>query len=304
MASVFKRIALGAVIVIGLAAAGGGAFVVAQTSAYDASMDKVYAVPVPTITRSTDPAVIARGKHVATSIAPCGASECHGADLGGSAPIEMGPVGVFTAPNISSGGLGAAYSDGELFRLIKHGLKKDGRSLRFMPTMDFCWLPDDDVVAIVSYLRTLPAVDRANGVTQVKTLGKVLDRKDMIVMDVARRIDHEHPLQGLPPAPTVAYGALLARLCTGCHGEHFSGGPIPGAPASIPIPLNLTPDDTGLKGWSYEDFTHLLDTGVRKNGKKLDPFMPLEAVSKFDDVERHALWAYMQTLPPTQFGHR
>jgi hypothetical protein len=132
----------------------------------------------------------------------------------------------------------------------------------------------------------------------------VLDRKELLVMDVARRIDHEHPLQAVPPAPTVDYGRLLARLCTGCHGDHLSGGKIPGAPSNIPIPLNLTPDDSGLKGWTYEDLARLLDTGVRKNGKKLDPFMPLDAIGKFNDVERHALWAYLQTLPPTPFGQR
>jgi len=138
----------------------------------------------------------------------------------------------------------------------------------------------------------------------VKTLGKVLDRKDLIVMDVARRIDHERRPQAVLRAPTADYGRLLARLCTGCHGEQLSGGAIPGAPSSTPIPSNLTPDETGLKAWTYDDFARLLDTGVRKNGKKLDPFMPLEAVGKLDDVERHAIWAYFQALAPIPFGER
>ena len=68
--------------------------------------------------------------------------------------------------------------------------------------------------------------------------------------------------------------------------------------------LNLTPDTSGLAGWTYEDFTKLIDTGVRKNGKKLDPFMPLVAFVRYDDAERHALWAYLQSLPPAPFGNR
>jgi hypothetical protein len=60
-----------------------------------------------------------------------------------------------------------------------------------MPAQDFGWLPDSDVVAIVSFLRTMPGVDRPNGPLQIGMLGKVLDRREQIVLDVARRIDHE-----------------------------------------------------------------------------------------------------------------
>jgi hypothetical protein len=104
--------------------------------------------------------------------------------------------------------------------------------------------------------------------------------------------------------PTATYGAFLSRACTMCHGEHLAGGPIPGAPSSLPVPRNLTPDATGLREWSYEDFDRLLTTGVRKNGRKLDPFMPIDAFSKYDDVQKHALWAYLCGLTPRPFGSR
>ena len=32
--------------------------------------------------------------------------------------------------------------------------------------------------------------------------------------------------------------------------------------------------------------------------------MPVDAIGKFNDVERHALWLYLQTLPPAPFGQR
>jgi mono/diheme cytochrome c family protein len=281
-----------------------GAFVFITCSKFDASMDKVYDVPLPVIARSTDPAVIARGDHLAHSIAGCAIPDCHGNDLSGGNPLVMGPLGTFTAPNITTGNLGVAYTDGELARLIKHGLKKDGRSVRFMPAQDVAWLPDADVLAIVSYVRTVKPSDRPNGVTTVGTLGKVLDRQDKFVWDVARRIDHTRTENVPAPAPTAAYGAFVARLCMGCHGDHLSGGPIPGAPGSFAIPLNLTPDATGLKEWAFEDFRKTMTTGIRKNGKPLDKLMPVESWKNFDDSEMHATWEYLRSLPPTPFGQR
>jgi mono/diheme cytochrome c family protein len=304
MKPIVKRVLLGVGALLGLAVVGAGAFVGYNVYRYDSSMDQVYTVPVPQVVRSADAVVLARGRHLAESVGACATGDCHGEDLGGGKAIEAGPIGTFTGPNISEGGLGVAYSDGELFRLIRHGIKKDGRSLRFMPAHEIGWLPDDDIAAMVSYLRTVPASSKPNGLMEVGLLAKVLDRFDMFVVDVARRINHDEPELAPPPSPTAAYGRFLAKGCMGCHGETFGGGPIPGAPPDMPLPLNLTPDATGLQGWKYEDFARLLDTGIRKNGQKLDPFMPLTAYAKFDETERKALWAYLETLPARPLGSR
>ncbi|HEX3771538.1 MAG TPA: cytochrome c [Polyangiaceae bacterium] len=299
-----KRILVGAgalLVALGTAA---GVFAAVEASAYDASLDKVYDVPVPPVTASTDPAVIARGRHVAGAIASCVARLCHGGDLGGGQTVAMGPLGAFTGPNISMGGLGAAYSDGELARLIRHGIKRDGRSVRFMPVMDFRWLSDSDVEAVVSYIRSQPAVDRANGRTDFTLLGKVLDRRDQVALDIARRVDHGAFSQPPEPAPSVEYGSYLARVCTGCHGDHFSGGRIPGTPSSIPVPSNLTAGEGGLSSWSYDDFDQALAKGLKPDGKPIDPFMPLETFTNLDETEKHALWAYLKTVPALPFGQR
>jgi hypothetical protein len=294
--------ALGGAVACGVAAA--AAYAMIETSRFDSSMEKVYDVPVPDVVASKDPEVIARGKHLATSVAGCSAAACHGDDFGGGQVTEMGPVASLAAPNITSANLGAAYSDGEIARLLRHGIKKDGRSVRFMPAEEISWLPQQDVVAIVSFLRSVPPVDRGNQPTVVKTLGKSLDRRDKVILDVARRIDHVRSDTPPAPAPTAEYGAFLSRLCTGCHGEHLSGGPIPGAPPSIPTPLNLTPDESGLKDWTFDDFDKLMRTGVRENGKTLDPFMPIECWRNFDDVEMHALWLHLRTLAAAPLGGR
>jgi mono/diheme cytochrome c family protein len=293
---------VGLLIVVALV--GGAGWAGFQIHAFRSSMARVYEVPLPNVARSTDPAVLERGKHIAESIGACASKDCHGADFGGGAPVKMGPLGTMQGPNITAAGRGGAYSDGELARLILHGIKRDGLGLRFMPAPDFAWWPDEDVAAVISYLRTVPSVDRPSGEMRLGLLAEVLDRKGMIPIDVARRIDHEHRPLAPAPAPTAAYGTFLANACRGCHGATLSGGKIPGAPPEMAIPLNITPHETGLKGWAYEDFDRLLSSGIRKNGKALDPMMPVAELGKFNQTERRALWAYLGTLPPKPFGGR
>jgi len=108
----------------------------------------------------------------------------------------------------------------------------------------------------------------------------------------------------MEPAPTAAYGRYIARLCTGCHGDTLSGGRIPGSPASMAVPLNLTRHATGLEAWTYEDFTRMAMQGVSKNGRRLDPLMPVEILANMNDTERRALWAFLREQPARAFGGR
>lgn len=302
---ILKKLFLGLAVIVVVVSLGGGAFALFQASAFDASINKVYDIAPLDVHAVNDPEVIERGKHVMESLAGCG--ECHGKDLGGKPGDEMGPVGKFPGPNLTSGkgGVLAKYSDGQLARVIRHGLLASGKSLRFMPAQDFSWWPDDDLQALVSYLRSVPPVDREVGEPNVGLLGKVLDRLDFVTIDVARRIDHTTPRpKTLPAAATAEYGALLAKMCTGCHGAHFSGGAIPGAPSSLPIPANLTPHPTGLATATEADFNRLLDTGIKRDGKPLDPFMPISMLRAMDANERAALWTFLRSLPPRPFGER
>ena len=297
-----KRIGAGLLALVVVLGVVGGIYAHREASAYDASIDKVYDIAPLSLTRSADPAVIARGKHLAFSLMGCSLNDCHGPDLGGGKVTDAGPVGTMVAPNITR--ILPAYSDGELARLIRHAVKKDQRTVRFMSVEEFNWLSDADVVAVISYVRTVPEVDRTTGSTNIRTFGKVLDRRNLIPIDIARRIDHAKIEMGPPPSPTAQYGRWIARQCSGCHGDRMSGGPIPGTPPDFPVPLNLTPHETGLKGWTYETFEAIATTGVRKNGKKLADFMPIEGIRNMDDVERRALWAHLQSLQPVPFGGR
>ena len=298
-----KKVVTGILAALALVLLGGGGFVFSQVSSFDASTSKVYDVALPELAAVDDPEVIARGAHLAASLGAC--TDCHGPDLGGKQMEDMGPIGSFAPPNITSGGVGKDYSDAEMARLLISGIKRDGTTARFMPSADFRWWPDEDVIALISWWRKQPAVDRPSGVIEVGTLGKILDQQDMLPIDIARRIDHEGARQTAPaPAPTAAYGGFIAQLCQGCHGKSLAGGPIPGAPPDMPVPSNLTPHETGLAAWSKDDFFRVLDEGVNKDGKKLDPMMPLATLKAMDEVEREALWAFLQSVPAKPFGER
>jgi mono/diheme cytochrome c family protein len=300
-----KKVLIGAGIFLLVVLLGASGFAYVQASAFDASMAKLYSVQPPSITASTDPQVIARGQHLAASLGGC--FGCHGDDLGGKPGEDMGPLGAVSASNLTKGkgGVGTRYSDAQLARVLRHGIKADGHSLRFMPAQDMSWWPDDDLTAMVSYVRSMPPVDRTLPPSHVGLIGKVIDRLGMLPLDIARRIDHDRPRpKTLVATPTAAYGAELGRLCKSCHGDTLSGGPIPGAPADLPVPSNITPHETGIKLYTEADFMHLLDTGVKRDGKQLNPFMPIAVLRAMNDVERKALWAYLRSLPPKPFGGR
>ncbi len=301
----WKRVLKWVGIVLGVALLAAAGFVFAQVRAFDASVAQRYDVASPGIQASQDPAIIERGKHLADSLGGC--TSCHGADLGGREGEAMGPLGQLHAPNLTTGkgGVAKQYSDGQFARVVRNGIKADGKSLIFMPSQDFTWWPESDLVALVSYLRSLPPVDRSMPAGHVGLLGKVLDRLDIVALDVARRIDHKAPPAAVPePAPTAEYGAYIGKLCQGCHGATLSGGPIPGAPPDLPVPTNITPHETGIEAYSEADFMKLVNTGIKPDGKALDPFMPVATLTAMNDVEKKALWAYLRSLPPKEFGGR
>lgn len=293
----WSAVAVGVVLGVGLLV------LALKIMAYHRAVARVYDVPVPPITASQDSAVIARGQHLASSIGGC--RDCHGPGLGGGTGEDMGPIGVIHTPNLTTGagGAGGSYTDGELARAVRHGINRDGRTVLFMPSQDFNWWPDEDLVAIVSYIRSVPPVDNETPKSEVRLLGKLLDQFGLLPLTVAARIDHGAPRPDVPdPEATANYGQYVVAGCRGCHGPGLSGGRIPGTPAEIPAPANLTPHETGLGSWTKTDFFTALNTGMRPDGRTLDEFMP--RYTAMSDVEKGAIWAYLRSLEPTPYGNR
>ncbi len=256
-----------------------------------------YDVPVESIPIPTDEASIARGEHLATILA---CRQCHGADLSGATLSDLPPViATISVPNLTAGagGVGATNSDEDWVRAIRHGVGHDGRALVIMPSRAWWYFSDDDLGALVAYLKTVPPVDNELPERRIGPLGRVMVALGQFPRPVATMIDHDAPRPAAPePSVTVEYGEYLGHTCTVCHGARLNGGiiPIPNTPG-IRVP-NLTPGGE-LRVWSEEDFITTLRTGVTPSGHELTDNMPWQYVGQMTDEELQAIWLYLQSLP-------
>jgi mono/diheme cytochrome c family protein len=246
---------------------------------------------------------IARGEHlVATRV---GCNNCHGADFGGKVMIDQALVGYWAAPNLTSGngGVTRGFSAADWDRAVRHGVRHTGQSSS-MPTTEFVNLSDHELSDIIAYIRSRPPVDR---VMKPIGIGPVFSFVVGFGSETlpAFRTDHSKPHPVEPPveAASVELGGHIAQVCRGCHGDTLSGGKLAADP-NMPVVANITPHETGLKGWTEADFFRALREGKRKDGTDIKPQMPWKAYGQMNDVELKALWAYLQTVPPMEKGKR
>jgi mono/diheme cytochrome c family protein len=254
-------------------------------------------VDEPALAIPTDATAIAHGEHLAITR---GCTECHAADLGGKVLIESFPVGRIAGPNLTRGQGGIGAPDPlRLERAIRHGIGLDGHLLLFMPATDFAGLSDADTADLISYIASRPPVDRRVPPPIAGPLIRLLFLLGKAPLAYGLRIDpHAAHVAAVTPEPTAAYGRYLAQGCTGCHGERFAGGHVPGTPPSFPDAANITPDPVrGIGKWSKDDFYAALREGKRPDGRTLNTFMPWKAFATMSNVELDALWAYLRTLP-------
>ncbi len=277
-------------------------------------------VPVPPLDVRDDPALVTRGEYLVNSVAHCPA--CHlplpeaktfrplsRPDLKGGQVWEL-PFGRIVSANITpsrSHGIGA-WSDGEIARVLQSGVRRDGRLSVFMQA-GVGALAEDDVVAIIAYLRAQPAIDEPVAESRVSFLGRVL-----AALAVRPRRDGalaEAPLM----EASVERGGYLARgpaNCVGCHSPSGIGsGFLPTAPllaGGLPAPdetdptmeivaPNLTPDETGAATyWSEADFVARFRGGRVVAGSA----MPWEAFATMTDTDLAAIWRYLRTVEPVR----
>jgi mono/diheme cytochrome c family protein len=254
-----------------------------------------------------DSASLARGRHLARAIGKC--ADCHGDDLSGQVIIDALPMARVVAPNLTSGrgGIGGQRTDDQLIQAVRHGVGMGGRPLALMPARNYWHMSDDDVGALVGYLRSLPAVDKELPPTTFGLVGRtLLVRGTLNPMFEALDMDHDARRDAPPAADTTqAYGQYLANIggCTGCHGPGLSGGAIPGMPPDAKPAANITPE--GIGRWSEQDFFVALREGRRPDGTALDStVMPVRFTREMSDLETRAVWMYLQTVPPRAFGSR
>ena len=248
---------------------------------------------------------VARGEHLAITR---GCTDCHGADLGGHVMMEVPAIGRMAGPNLThgTGGVPARFSDADFERAIRHGVKPDGHAILFMPTRDFAALSNADTADLIAYVKSRPPIERTLAPSYIGPIGRTLFAFGQLPMLEARLVDqHATHVAHIENAATIEFGNYLARACTGCHGQHFSGGPIPGVPPDFPIPANITPDSaTGIGAYSKDDFYRVFREGKKRDGSAVNTFMPWQAMGRFTDTELDALWIYLRTVPALPHGRR
>lgn len=272
-------------------------------AASNSKSNQQYDVPLQHVTITSDSITLARGRHLTTAIGKC--VDCHSDDLGGQIMIDDPALGVAIGPNITSGGKLATYSDEELVRVIRHGVKRDGRGAFVMPSDDYQYFSDADVGAIVAYLRSVPSVDRDLGTSMLRPVGRALVATNQLPAYPAARIDHSRtPPASMQEDSTLAYGEYLANVggCTGCHGAGLSGGPIPGMPPQAPPAANITP--TGIGQFSDAQVEAMLRTGKRPDGSAIKQTMPWRYTAMMTPVEMRATIMYLRSVPGKAFGNR
>lgn len=116
---------------------------------------------------------------------------------------------------------------------------------------------------------------------------------------------------GANRAELVAKGAYLARAgnCLACHtargGAPFAGGRAIRTPFGTLYAPNITPDkETGIGGWSADDFWRALHNGKSKDGTLLYPAFPYPNYTKINRADADAMLAYFQSLPAVRQPNR
>lgn len=252
-----------------------------------------YTVTPDPVVVPTDEAAVARGQHFVEGVSAC--IGCHGENLEGKMFIDDPSFARLPAPNLTSGagGVGGNYTDSDWVAALRHGVAADGRTLFAMPSHWYYYLNDEDLGAIIAYLKTVPPVDNelpARSVAFMPTrmliaFGLFPTAVDLIAQNGARPT----PEAG----PTVEYGEYLSRVaaCRDCHGNNLAGGTSQGAP----IGPNLTPGGP-FAAYGEADLIKVMRTGETPGGGTVSPEMPWIEYKNMTDEELQALFAYLQSL--------
>ena len=260
-------------------------------------LNKSYDIQVETITIPTDEAAIARGQHLSEAVSLCQA--CHGDNLEGAVIDDDPTIAIITASNLTSGqgGVGAAYTDADWVRAIRHGVNPEGRGLILMHSDLYHNLNEQDLGAIIAFLKSAQPVDNVVPKTKAGLLGNIFvalgmfDAEELPLIP-AEVIDHQASIVEISSqSKTAEYGKYLVSItpCSMCHGSDFTGSP-PLEPGSPPGP-DITPDGQ-LSGISEQAFVSLF----RARGSAESDYMPWDTYAKMTDEELGAIWLYLTSL--------
>ncbi|MET0535930.1 MAG: c-type cytochrome [Steroidobacter sp.] len=268
----------------------------------DRKMNRTVDVKVAAVDLATIPPDLQRGEYIFVTRA---CSECHGKEGGGHVMIDDREGGFYLrAPNLTTNGIAATYSDTDWVRMLRHGVKPSGKPAFIMPSEDYAQMADEDIASLVAYIRSLPPAPENRAEIRLPLMLKAMYAFG-VMKDSADKIDHTRAAPARVPEDTHAKGAYVANTCAGCHGQGLAGGKIPGAPPTWPAAANLTgaPDGAMLRYSSPAEFRTMMRTGKRSDGTSI-AIMPFSNFAAMNDAELDALFTFLKTLPPKASGSR
>jgi mono/diheme cytochrome c family protein len=253
-----------------------------------------YGNPAPDIQVAGTPEQIARGQHLAGSFC----ASCHSAT--GELPLTGGvnifadiplPVGVANSANLTPAGPLAGFTDGEIMRVLREGVDKNRHPLLVMGSVNVRYMSDDDLQAVIAFLRSQPAVENAvpEPLDQPNFLAAILSGAGMFPPPLPPVAG---PIVAPPRGETAAYGEynLSFQDCRGCHGEDLHGGK---QGQLLPVGPNLVV----VKSWSRDQFISTLRNGVDPDGHQLSEQMPWKQIGTLDDTELGSIYEYLKSIP-------
>jgi len=244
-------------------------------------LDRRYPVGHVAVSASRDGDAVARGKHLA-DIAGC--TDCHGDDLRGRLFIDEGWLhGRYYAANLTL--KAAAWSDEDLARVVRDGVRPDGRGVVVMPAFAYGHVTDAELGDILAFIRAMPA----GGSVQPEHWTGPLDQWALWKGGLKPAIAYVAVERGkAPPAAGPQHAVarhIVAIACVECHGGNLEGnGWDTGAP-----------DLAVAAAYSPEKFKRLLRTGVGADGKEhgLMSQVARDRLHKLADEEIAAIHAYL-----------
>jgi cytochrome c553 len=244
-------------------------------------------VPLSPITVPTDVAAITRGERLAT-VYGC-ANSCHGKHMEGLALYDEPGIAKINAPNLAR--VLREYSNPELERLIRHGVKRDGTSTWIMPAPMFAHLSDADLGDIIAFVRSAPLNEGPMRETILRPLGRigvVTGKFKPLATQVPADLRHTATTDRSNPLALGRY--LVMTACTECHGADLQGSELVNAPGLVVS-----------SGYSNADFERLMRTGVAVGGRLLG-LMTEVGQTRFPaltDDEVTAVREYLRTQFPS-----
>jgi cytochrome c553 len=250
--------------------------------------------PVPPLQVEGSAEQIRRGQGIADAF--CAA--CHspsgtltgGEDIGKHLPLDMGS---FVSSNLTASGALKHWSDGQIFRAIRNSIDADGYRLIIMSLTNAGRLSDDDVRALIAYIRSLPPAGAAtpDPPDQLNLVGLLLLGSGQLP---SGKPVSTTAILAPPKAETIAYGEYILSYqdCRECHGQQLTGG-IQGQWAPVGPGLGLVAD------WTRGQFIATLRTGTDPSGHELGERMPWRPLGRMDDVELGAVYEYLAHRPDT-----